>query len=65
MKTIYPQAIELLKALIQTPSFSEEEDKTAEILSKWLQDFNIDSKRSQNNIWAVNKYFEPKKASVL
>ena len=44
MKSIYPKAVELLKALIQTPSFSGEEDKTAELIGKWLQDFNIESK---------------------
>ena len=65
MKSIYPKAIELLKALIQTPSFSGEEDKTAELISKWLHDFKIDSNRFKNNIWAVNKYFDPAKPSIL
>ena len=65
MKNIYPKAVELLKALIQTPSFSGEEDKTAELIGKWLQDFNIESKRFKNNVWAVNKYFNPAKPTIL
>lgn len=63
--TITHKAIDLLKKLIQTQSFSGEEDKTANLLSSWLSDFTIESKRSKNNVWAVNKYFDSAKPSIL
>ena len=67
MKTtgLYPKALALLKALIATQSFSGEEDKTAELITKWLQGFNIKITRANNNVWAVNKYFDASKPSIL
>lgn len=64
-KELYNKAIELLKALIQTPSFSREENKTADLISKWLKDVNIESKRVNNNIWATNKHFNPSIPTIL
>ena len=57
-------AIILLKNLISTPSFSKEENKTADILEQFLQDRNIKSNRYLNNVWATNKYFDPAKITV-
>jgi len=62
---LYNDAIELLKQLITTPSFSKEEDKTASIISDHLSKKNIENKRHLNNIWSVNKYFDPKKKTLL
>lgn len=59
------QAIELLKKLIATPSFSREEDKTADILEGFLLDHHIQAKRKDNNIWAVNKHFHSSKPTLL
>ena len=64
-KEITIKAIELLKQLIQTPSFSEEEDETATIIEQWLIDFGIKTNRNQNNIWAINKYFDTNKPTIL
>ena len=64
-KEITIKAIELLKQLIQTPSFSEEEDETATIIEQWLIDFGIKTNRNQNNIWAINKYFNANKPTIL
>lgn len=58
-------AIELLTELIQTPSFSGEEDKTGDLIQSWLQFHNIETNRNENNIWAVNKYFDADKPSIL
>ena len=58
-------AIALLKDLIATPSFSKEEDKTADIISSWLASRNIPASRLQNNIWAKNKYFDARKPTLL
>jgi len=58
-------AIDLLKELIATPSFSKEEDKTADILTAWLTGKNIPANRLQNNIWAKNKYYDARKPTLL
>lgn len=59
------EAIELLKKLIETPSFSTEEDQTALHIEAWFKNHNIDYKRTKNNVWAVNKYFEEGKPTLL
>jgi len=51
--------------LIETPSFSSEEDKTALLLEKWFLARNIPFDRHINNVWAVNKQFDKNKPSLL
>lgn len=58
-------AIELLKQLIATPSFSREEDKTAELLITFFNQQGITTNRKGNNIWAVNQHFDSSKPSIL
>lgn len=58
-------AIALLKNLIEIPSFSSEEDKTADLLEEWFQKFNIDYERTLNNVWALNKHFDAFKPTLL
>lgn len=58
-------AIALLKKLIETPSFSSEEDETAKHIETWFQRHNIDYKRHEHNVWAVNKYFDASKPTLL
>lgn len=59
------EAIALLKALIETPSFSSEEDQTAKHIEQWFQNHNIPFKRTNNNVWATNNYFEKGKPTLL
>jgi len=59
------EAIELLKSLIQTPSFSSEEDGTALLIEQWFQNYNIEYKRTQNNVWAVHPYYDKSKPTLL
>ena len=54
-----------MKRLIAEPSFSKEEDKTAEIIAGYLESRGIAAERLQNNVWAKNKYFDPAKPSLL
>ena len=63
--TIPHKAIELLKQLIQTQSFSREEDETATLIEKWFAGFNIKTNRNQNNVWTTNKHFDAAKPSIL
>ena len=62
---ITQEAISLLKRLIAVPSFSKEENKTADIIHRFLCERNIASQRSLNNVWAKNKYFDPLKFTLL
>lgn len=59
------KAITLLKNLIETPSFSSEEDLTAQLLENWFQEYNIPYTRTQNNVWSTNQYFDDSKPTLL
>ncbi|WP_103327154.1 M20 family metallo-hydrolase [Bacteroidetes bacterium endosymbiont of Geopemphigus sp.] len=58
------RSIEWLKQLIQTPSLSREEHKTAELLMSFLSEYNIQVKRKYNNIW-TESYNHPKGARKI
>lgn len=54
----FEKALELLKSLISIPSFSKEEDKTADVIQAFLLDHGITPFRSGNNVWAYAKPFK-------
>lgn len=58
-------AISLLKNLIETQSFSQEEENTAKLIEGWFIENEIPFKRTKNNIWATNKYFDQSKPTLL
>lgn len=62
---LHNYAIDLLKSLISTPSFSGEEEQTANIIALWLTKNGIEIKRHKNNVWATNKHFDKNKPTVL
>ena len=59
------EAIELLKQLIETQSFSGEEEYTALLIEKWFVAHDISLKRNRHNVWAVNKHFDASKPTLL
>ncbi len=59
------EAIALLKELIATPSLSKEEDQTASLLCLFLAKKGIPHFRTQNNVYAVNQFFDEKKPTIL
>ena len=59
------KAILLVKSLIETQSFSSEEDKTAAIIENWFSAYKIPFQRTENNVWATNKYFTEGKPCIL
>jgi acetylornithine deacetylase len=59
------EAIELLKKLIATPSFSKQEDDTLLLLQQYLRRYVADIKTVGNNVWVVNKYFDASKPTLL
>ena len=65
LKELQQQAVELLKNLIKTQSFSREEDKTADLLEKWFKEHHIPHQRYLNNVWATNKNFDETKPTLL
>jgi acetylornithine deacetylase len=65
IKILQSDAISLLKELIATPSFSKEEDITANILCRFLSERNITHYRTQNNVYAFNQHFDKLKPSIL
>ncbi|MEJ2113699.1 MAG: M20 family metallo-hydrolase [Flavobacteriaceae bacterium] len=65
IQNLTTDAIELLKKLIETESFSSEEDKTASHIEYWFRHYNISYTRTKNNVWATNKYFDETKPTLL
>ncbi|MFD1614612.1 M20 family metallo-hydrolase [Gelatiniphilus marinus] len=65
IKQLTNDAINLLKSLIETQSFSTEEDQTAALIENWLAAKNIDYTRTKNNVWAINKHFDKSKPTLL
>lgn len=59
------EAIELLKELIATPSFSKEEDGTAGIISRFLAEKSVATSRVGNNVFALNKFYDAAKPTLL
>ncbi len=59
------EAIELLKRLIATPSFSREEDRTADLLAAFFHQKNIPVQRMGNNVWAKSKHWDEGKPVLL
>ena len=55
----------LLAKLIEIPSFSREEDQTADLLVSFLANRNINTSRVGNNVIATNKYFDASKPTIL
>lgn len=65
MNQLAQEAVTLLKKLIATPSFSGQEDRTADLIRQFLSVENIPSQQHKNNIWATNRYFDPDKPTLL
>jgi acetylornithine deacetylase len=58
-------AVDLLKKLIATPSLSKDEYNATLVIEGFFHHRNIPIKRLKNNIWAVNKYFDKAKPSIV
>ncbi|HEU4555502.1 MAG TPA: M20 family metallo-hydrolase [Chitinophaga sp.] len=62
---LYADAVKLLQQLIATPSFSREEQGTAQLIAAALEQQGVAYNRHLNNIWALNKHFDAAKPTVL
>lgn len=65
LKTQIDSAVGLLQSLIETQSFSSEEDGTALLITNWLEEKGITLSRKRNNIYAFNKHYDASKPLLL
>jgi len=59
------QVVELICELIRIPSFSREEDGTADLLASWFMERGLKPRRSGNNIMLRTPHFDAGKPSLL
>jgi len=59
------KALKLLEQLISIPSFSGEEEGTADAIGAFLQSYGIEIHRQHNNVYAFNEHFDPAKPNLL
>jgi acetylornithine deacetylase len=64
-EVLYEKALYLLQNLIATPSFSREEDKTAQVIRKFFETNEVPVLQEGYNIYAFNKYFDAHKPTLL
>ncbi len=57
--------IQLLCRMIQTPSFSREEENVALLIRTFLQNKGISYLVKSNNTWAKNRYWQEGKPVIL
>ena len=62
---LFNEAVELLKQLIATPSFSKEENDTADIICAFFKKHDVPFARVGNNIYVKNKQYDVNKPSIL
>lgn len=65
LKTQIDSAVALLQSLIESQSFSSEEDGTALLIINWLEEKGITLSRKRNNIYAFNKHYDASKPLLL
>ena len=65
LKIQIDNAVALLQSLIETKSFSSEEDGTALLITNWLEEKGITLSRKRNNIYAFNKHYDASKPLLL
>lgn len=62
---LYYNAVDLLKTMISTPSFSREENSVADKIESVIKNMGFEPQRKGNNIWIKNKDFDASKPTIL
>src|SRR5690606_33500819 len=65
MDALIRDSIDLLKDLIEIPSFSKEETGTADRIQRFFQERDIPCYRKLNNVWAYNQFYVKRKPTIL
>ena len=58
LQILQTSAVNLLKELIATPSFSKEEDQTAGLLCRFIGNLGIEHQRVGNYVIILNRHFD-------
>lgn len=64
-ETFHNEALQLLRQLIAIPSFSREENETADAIAQFFRNHGIEPRRSRNNVWARCAHFDESKPTLL
>jgi acetylornithine deacetylase len=56
---LFSEAVKLLEGLIRIQSFSKEENETGDLIQKFLQEKEVETFRSGNNIWTYASDYNP------
>lgn len=59
LNLLFEEAIQLLKDLIEIPSFSKEENVTADLIESFLKKKRVKVQRSGYNVWAFANEYNP------
>lgn len=62
---LYYNAVDLLKEMISTPSFSREEHNVAEVIISCMRKMGFTPDRKGNNLWIRSKDFDSSKPTIL
>ncbi|NDW17735.1 M20/M25/M40 family metallo-hydrolase [Dysgonomonas sp. 216] len=62
---MFYEAVELLKKMISTPSFSRDESQIADYIEKYITKMGYIPRRKGNNIWISSKKFSAEKPTIL
>lgn len=65
MEISFNHIVELLSNLIRNPSFSKQEAATGDELELFFKTQGLRTNRKDNNVWILNKYFDPAKETIL
>jgi acetylornithine deacetylase len=63
--SLYYNAVDLLKEMISTPSFSREEHNVAEVITACMRKMGFEPKRKGNNLWLQSPGFDNAKPTIL
>lgn len=65
IKNLTADTIQLLIKLIETPSFSGEEQDTSNLIAEFLENRGVKIHRKLHNVWAFNQYYDKDKPTIL
>lgn len=65
INSLHANAVELLKQLISTPSFSREESATADLIEAFLKEQGRQPRREGNNVWCLAENSSPEAPVLL
>lgn len=59
------QAVEMLKELIATPSVSRDEQRAADIIARYMQQYGMEYQREGNNVWTIAPGYDANRPTLL